>query len=65
MMKFLLAFGMLQMALALRTLDESQTVPENVQIQGKEVGYIGEQSRRLVVCNSFTAYVMLPKEPIH
>ena len=38
-MKFLLAFGLLQATLALRMLDESQTVPENVQIQGKEVGY--------------------------
>ena len=36
-MKFLLVFGLLQAALSLSALDESQTVPENVQIQGVEV----------------------------
>ena len=36
-MKFLLAFGLVQAALALSTPDESQTVPENVQIQEEEV----------------------------
>ena len=36
-MKFLLAFGLVQAALALTTPDESQTVPENVEIQGEEV----------------------------
>ena len=30
-MKFLLAFGLLQVALALSTVDETQTVPKDVQ----------------------------------
>ena len=36
-MKFLLAFGLVQAALALSTPDESQTVLENVQILEEEV----------------------------
>ena len=60
-MKFLLAFGLLQAALALSTMDESQTAPENVQIQEEEV-----RCRRAVVTScrsdSLTVYVILPKE---
>ena len=36
-MKFLLVFGLLQAVLALSTLDETHTVPGDVQNQGIEV----------------------------